>query len=272
MAVRPCHRVSPRIPPSDDLTSVHGALADPAEDARHEEHRSRASAEDLPPTCRLARGRPRGVASASDATGLRDEPARPLASRSAHCGRLPAGVAATRPDGRHRADSNARPGGDGVRRGWPGCRRSRDCTRRSCPLLAYALFGPSNILVVGPDSAIAPMIAAAMVPLAAPASRRAGAAGCDARPYRRRVLRGRRVVRLGFLTDLLSQPVRHGYMNRIALTIIVNQLPTLLRALGGGARRVPPRDPRFVEDVDDTARGARHRRLVPGTDPSCCAG
>jgi MFS superfamily sulfate permease-like transporter len=34
------------------------------------------------------------------------------------------------------------------------------------PLLAYALFGPSRILVLGPDSALAPIIAAAILPLA----------------------------------------------------------------------------------------------------------
>src|SRR3954471_9697937 len=34
------------------------------------------------------------------------------------------------------------------------------------PLLVYALFGPSRILVLGPDSAIAPVVAAAIIPIA----------------------------------------------------------------------------------------------------------
>ena len=34
------------------------------------------------------------------------------------------------------------------------------------PLLAYALFGPSRILVLGPDSSLAPIIAASILPLA----------------------------------------------------------------------------------------------------------
>src|SRR3954467_11917459 len=34
-------------------------------------------------------------------------------------------------------------------------------------LLAYAVFGPSRILVLGPDSSLGPMIAATILPLAA---------------------------------------------------------------------------------------------------------
>src|SRR5215471_665734 len=35
------------------------------------------------------------------------------------------------------------------------------------------------------------------------------------------------VARLGFVTELLSKPIRHGYMNGIALTVLVSQLPKL---------------------------------------------
>ncbi|HXI67526.1 MAG TPA: SulP family inorganic anion transporter, partial [Steroidobacteraceae bacterium] len=35
------------------------------------------------------------------------------------------------------------------------------------PLLAYAIFGPSRILVLGPDSALAPLILAVVLPLSA---------------------------------------------------------------------------------------------------------
>src|SRR6187455_3243249 len=41
------------------------------------------------------------------------------------------------------------------------------------PLVAYAVFGPSRILVLGPDSSLAPMIAAAVLPLAAGDAERA---------------------------------------------------------------------------------------------------
>ena len=95
------------------------------------------------------------------------------------------------------------------------------------PLLAYAVFGPSRILVVGPDSSLAPMIAAMILPLAAgDAGRAVVLAGALA------VLSGLLCIlaglaRLGFVTELLSKPIRYGYMNGIALTVLVGQLPRL---------------------------------------------
>jgi high affinity sulfate transporter 1 len=96
------------------------------------------------------------------------------------------------------------------------------------PLLAYAIFGPSRILVLGPDSSLAAIIAATIVPLAAGDPERLVAlAGALA------LLTGGLCIlaglaRFGFITDLLSKPVRLGYLNGIALTVIVGQLPKLL--------------------------------------------
>lgn len=97
------------------------------------------------------------------------------------------------------------------------------------PLLVYALFGPSRLLVVGPDSALSPLIAAVVIPLShGDAGRAIALAGllsllvggiC--------MLAG--LARFGFLAELLSTPVRYGYLNGIALTIVVSQLS---RALG----------------------------------------
>src|SRR5690606_2581835 len=36
------------------------------------------------------------------------------------------------------------------------------------------------------------------------------------------------LLRLGFVSDLLSKPIRLGYLNGVALVVIVGQLPTLL--------------------------------------------
>ena len=36
------------------------------------------------------------------------------------------------------------------------------------------------------------------------------------------------LARLGFVTELLSKPIRYGYMNGIALTVLISQLPKLL--------------------------------------------
>jgi high affinity sulfate transporter 1 len=96
------------------------------------------------------------------------------------------------------------------------------------PLLAYALFGPSRILVLGPDSALAAIILSVVLSLS----------GGD--PARAVVIAGAMAVvsglvciligalRLGFITELLSKPIRYGYMNGIALTVLISQLPKLL--------------------------------------------
>src|SRR5512135_3172027 len=76
------------------------------------------------------------------------------------------------------------------------------------PLMAYAVFGPSRILVLGPDSSLAAIIAATVLPLAhGSADRAVTLAGMVA------VLSGgfcilAGVARFGFLTDLLSKPIR----------------------------------------------------------------
>ena len=95
------------------------------------------------------------------------------------------------------------------------------------PLLAYALFGPSRILVLGPDSALAAPILAVVGQYAASEPQRAitiasmmalvAGAFC--------VIAG--LLRLGFITELLSKPIRYGYMNGIALTVLISQLPKL---------------------------------------------
>lgn len=96
------------------------------------------------------------------------------------------------------------------------------------PLLAYAVFGPSRILVLGPDSSLAPLIAATIIPLAAgdEAELVALAGALSILTGLFCLLAG--LARFGFLTDLLSNPVRYGYLNGIALTVILSQLPKLL--------------------------------------------
>ncbi len=96
------------------------------------------------------------------------------------------------------------------------------------PLLAYALFGPSRILVVGPDSSLAAVILAVVLPLSGgdPARAVAVAAGMAIVSGMVCVLIG--VLKLGFVTELLSKPIRYGYMNGIALTVLISQVPRLL--------------------------------------------
>ncbi len=96
------------------------------------------------------------------------------------------------------------------------------------PLLAYAIFGPSKILVLGPDSSLAPIIAASVLPLADGDTARAVAlAGLLAIMMGAVLLIGG-LVRAGFVTDLLSKPIRVGYLNGIAVVVLVGQVPKLL--------------------------------------------
>ncbi|HET8620041.1 MAG TPA: SulP family inorganic anion transporter [Acidimicrobiales bacterium] len=98
-------------------------------------------------------------------------------------------------------------------------------------LVAYALVGPSRVLVLGPDSSLAPLIAAAIVPLAA-----AGAAGEERRVALAGVLAllvgvilvTAGALRLGFVSELLSKPIRLGYLSGVALVVVVGQIPALL--------------------------------------------
>lgn len=95
-------------------------------------------------------------------------------------------------------------------------------------LVAYAVFGPSKVLVLGPDSSVSPLILATIMPLVA---------GGD--PAKALVLAamlavlvglieiGLGVAKLGFVADLLSSEVRVGYLNGLAVVIIVGQLPKL---------------------------------------------
>ena len=96
-------------------------------------------------------------------------------------------------------------------------------------LIGYAVFGPSRILVLGPDSSLGPMIAATILPLL----------GSGGDPNRAVALASMLallvggfmalggVFRLGFVADLLSKPTMIGYMNGLAITILVGQLPKL---------------------------------------------
>ncbi|MPW19372.1 sulfate permease [Paraburkholderia sp. CNPSo 3157] len=95
------------------------------------------------------------------------------------------------------------------------------------PLLAYAIWGPSRILVLGPDSALAAPILGVVISVAggdpsraiAVASMMAIVSGVFC------IVMG--LLRLGFITELLSKPIRYGYMNGIALTVLISQLPKL---------------------------------------------
>ncbi len=96
-------------------------------------------------------------------------------------------------------------------------------------LVAYAMFGSSRFLVLGPDSALGPLIAAAILPLV-------GARGDPARAVALAgalaLLMGAFCIgagfaRVGVVAELFSKPVRIGFLNGIAVAVFVSQLPKL---------------------------------------------
>lgn len=96
------------------------------------------------------------------------------------------------------------------------------------PLLAYALFGPSRILILGPDSAVTVLVGATILPLSGGDSGHAAALAALLAIISGSMCILVGLARVGFVTDLLSKPLRHGYLNGIALTLMVGQFPKLL--------------------------------------------
>jgi high affinity sulfate transporter 1 len=96
------------------------------------------------------------------------------------------------------------------------------------PLLAYAVFGPSRILVLGPDSSLASLILAVVLPLSAGDPAKAVYVASAMAIVSGLACLAVGVARLGFVTELLSKPIRYGYMNGIAFTVLISQLPKLL--------------------------------------------
>ena len=96
------------------------------------------------------------------------------------------------------------------------------------PLAAYAVFGPSRIMVLGPDSALVGLISATILPLAAGSPEKAVALASMLAVLSGLLCILAGLAKFGFITDLLSRPVRDGYINGIALTVLVGQLPKVL--------------------------------------------
>jgi high affinity sulfate transporter 1 len=119
-------------------------------------------------------------------------------------------------------------------------------------LLAYAVFGPSRILVLGPDSSLGPMIAATILPLVASGGdpQRAVALASMLALLVAVIMIVAGWAGLGFVADLLSKPTMMGYLNGLALTIIVGQLPKLF-GFSTDADGLIPEIGAFVRGVAD---------------------
>jgi MFS superfamily sulfate permease-like transporter len=100
-------------------------------------------------------------------------------------------------------------------------------------LLGYALFGPSRILVLGPDSSLGPMIAATILPILGSngSPERAIALAAMLALITGAIMIAAGVARLGFVADLLSKPTQIGYMNGLALGRWLPRVPGVLVAV-----------------------------------------
>lgn len=96
------------------------------------------------------------------------------------------------------------------------------------PMVAYALFGSSRQLIVGPDAATCAVIAAVVTPLAA---------GNMERHWQLTIMMTAMMggwcllasrFKLGALADLLSRPILSGLLNGVAITIMVDQIGKVL--------------------------------------------
>ena len=107
------------------------------------------------------------------------------------------------------------------------------------PLLAYALFGPSRIMVLGPDSSLVAVILAVVAPLSMGDPAKAVALGGVMAVVSGAACILFGLLRLGFVTELLSKPIRYGYMNGIAFVVLTSQLPKIFgfSIRGGGPLR-----------------------------------
>src|SRR5262245_46998391 len=123
-------------------------------------------------------------------------------------------------------------------------------------LVGYAIFGPSRVLVLGPDSSVSPLIFAAIVPLLVTndPAKAIALAGMLALMVGLIEI-GLGAGKLGFVADLLSSEVQVGYMNGLAVTIIVGQLPKLF-GFSTDADSFFEDVREFVANIDETERAA----------------
>ncbi|MFB7330938.1 SulP family inorganic anion transporter [Streptomyces adustus] len=106
-------------------------------------------------------------------------------------------------------------------------------------LVLYAVFGSSRLLSVGPESTTALMTATVVAPLAAGDPGRYASLAAALAVTVGLLCLAARVVRLGFLADLLSRPVLIGYLAGVALIMMVDQLPKLTGVTTSGVEFFP---------------------------------
>ena len=95
------------------------------------------------------------------------------------------------------------------------------------PMVAYAVFGTSRQLIVGPDAATCALIATAALPLAAGDPKLYMSISVAIALLAGLFCIGASFLRLGALADFLSKPILVGFLNGVSLHILVGQLGKL---------------------------------------------
>ena len=119
------------------------------------------------------------------------------------------------------------------------------------PLVAYAIFGTSRQLVIGPDAATCALVAAAVAPLAAGDQNVYESLSVTLAFMAGLLCIGACFLRLGAFADFLSKPILVGYLNGIALSIMLGQVGKIFGfpiAAGG----IVPRMLEFARKLDLT--------------------
>ena len=104
--------------------------------------------------------------------------------------------------------------------------------------LLYALLGTDPHLSVGADSTIAPVLAVGVTSVAVVGSSGYGSAMAFTAIVVGAILIAIGLVRLGWISELLSTPVITGILAGIAVGIIARQLPIVFGVAGGGTTTV----------------------------------
>ncbi|MCU0910405.1 MAG: sulfate permease [Rhodobacteraceae bacterium] len=102
------------------------------------------------------------------------------------------------------------------------------------PLVAYAVFGTSRALAVGPVAVVSLMTAAAVGNLALPGTAEYAAAAITLAFLSGLILLAMGLFRLGFIANFLSHPVVAGFITASGILIATSQVATLLGIRGGG--------------------------------------
>ena len=116
------------------------------------------------------------------------------------------------------------------------------------PLVAYAIFGTSRQLIVGPDAAVCALIAAAVGPLAAGDSSLYLSLSVTLTFLAGIFCIAASFLKLGGLADFLSKPILVGFLNGIALSIALGQLGKIF-GFTISAGRIVPRLTEFVSKL-----------------------